>query len=74
MTGNTDIKTSLTNAHSYTYRDGSTIVRKQISCCPFCGAEFGQRSDDPDSRYASGYECENCNEVLEIQVNRFPLA
>lgn len=42
--------------------------------CPFCGTAFETRADVPDSRSPAGYLCDACGEVLEIQVNRFPLA
>jgi len=49
-------------------------VEKDISYCPFCGTDFDQSSGVSDSRSSSGYECDNCNEMLEIRVNQFPLA
>jgi len=49
-------------------------MRKQISYRPFCGEEFPRQSSSPDARSAAGYRCEGCDEVLELNVNRFPLA
>jgi transposase-like protein len=45
-----------------------------ISYCPYCGAKFDRRTGDSDSRIASGYLCTECDQVLELQVNRFPRA
>lgn len=49
-------------------------MRKRITHCPYCGTAFAQNTGRTDSRYPSGYECDNCNEMLEIMVNQFPLA
>lgn len=49
-------------------------MTKQINYCPYCGFEFEQTSERVGTRSASGYRCEDCAEVLELRVNRFPLA
>jgi transposase-like protein len=43
-----------------------------ISHCPFCGAEFERASAQSDSRITTGYLCTDCDEVFEVQVNRYP--
>jgi transposase-like protein len=45
-----------------------------ITYCPLCGAKFEEASGDRDPRIASGYRCTECDQVLELRVNRFPRA
>jgi transposase-like protein len=46
----------------------------QIGYCPLCGGEFEHAAAGSDPRSASGYQCTDCDRVLEIRVNQFPLA